>query len=690
MEATYPKVARRPTADVADLQAQLADPAFSQQAGFPRGATERILERSSPPYYTACPNPFMEALVSEWRARYPAVRDAASQTDAPQVAPNRLGSPTFVPSTKTGSSYLLHTYHSKIPPSTLASLIHHHCMTGDVILDPFAGSGMTGVAAQMVAHQQGKPLFCIQNDLSPAATFIANSYAQEVDAIQLQQDGADLLASCRAEFAALYSDDGGAFDYTIFSDIFICTDCGKENIFWDIGVDRTTWTFRKPFQCHHCALPISKRRTPRKRTTYMDPLLGQPVTQALQLPVARKRGRKLDLLTVKQRDAIWDDPALFCGNHVPIVPLRAGANLSQPQRSHGISHIHHLFTWRNLQAFSLLWNRAAAYPSAQLLHFTLTSFMLKTGSKLHNIGLKNGSINLAGQLPNTYYIPNLTAERNVGQLFAKKLDQVVAYFTEQKTARTSRPPQSSQQPCATVATSTGSAINLPLADNSVDYCITDPPFGGFVNYAELNLVWEAWLGLHSAHDDEAIISTQTGKDHEYYQAVMGKAFAEIHRVLKPGSWLTLVFHNSSNQVWQLIQEALVTVGFVVADVCGMGRGQGSYKQMTATVAVKTDLLVSAYKPHHAETQAMPLRHGNRQEVWTLIRNRLRTLPPPQRQHEGILLDPTRQNYQLFDYMVAHHIQQGLTIPLSAAEFYAGLDDHFVCQDGMYFLKDQIV
>ncbi len=49
----------------------------------------------------------------------------------------------------------------------------------------------------------------------------------------------------------------------------------------------------------------------------------------------------------------------------------------------------------------------------------------------------------------------------------------------------------------------------------------------------------------------------------------------------------------------------------------------------------------------------------------------------------------RQNYLLFDRMVAFHVQRGVTVPLSAAEFYAGLVQRFTERDGMYFLPEQV-
>ena len=44
------------------------------------------------------------------------------------------------------------------------------------------------------------------------------------------------------------------------------------------------------------------------------------------------------------------------------------------------------------------------------------------------------------------------------------------------------------------------------------------------------------------------------------------AFAENYRILKPGRWMTVVFHNSQSTVWIAIEEALQKAGFVVAAV----------------------------------------------------------------------------------------------------------------------------
>ncbi len=53
---------------------------------------------------------------------------------------------------KTDPIYTAHSYHTKVPHKAIMRAILHYTQPGDIVLDGFAGSGMTGVAAQMCAH----------------------------------------------------------------------------------------------------------------------------------------------------------------------------------------------------------------------------------------------------------------------------------------------------------------------------------------------------------------------------------------------------------------------------------------------------------------------------------------------------------------------------------------------------------
>ena len=77
---------------------------------------------------------------------------------------------------------------------------------------------------------------------------------------------------------------------------------------------------------------------------------------------------------------------------------------------------------------------------------------------------------------------------------------------------------------------------------------------------------------------------------------MTECFKEYYRVLKPGRWMTVEFHNSKNAVWNAIQEALQAAGFIFADVRTLDKKQGSFKQVTSANATKQDKIISCYKP----------------------------------------------------------------------------------------------
>ena len=173
-----------------------------------------------------------------------------------------------------------------------------------------------------------------------------------------------------------------------------------------------------------------------------------------------------------------------------------------------------------------------------------------------------------------------------------------------------------------------------------------------------------------------------------YQHLMQRCFQEYYRVLKPGRWMTVVFHNSSNAVWNAIQEAMQTAGFVVADVRTLDKQQGSYRQVTST-AVKQDLVISAYKPNGGLEDRFRLEAGTEDGAWDFVRTHLKQLPVFVSKDGQAEIIAERQNYLLFDRMVAFHVQRGVTVPLSAAEFYAGLEQRFPACDGMYFLSDQV-
>ena len=170
--------------------------------------------------------------------------------------------------------------------------------------------------------------------------------------------------------------------------------------------------------------------------------------------------------------------------------------------------------------------------------------------------------------------------------------------------------------------------------------------------------------------------------------MMGVAFREYARMLKPERWITIEFHNSQNAVWNTIQQSIQSSGLVVADVRILDKQQRSFNAVNRAGAVDQDLVISAYKPNGGLEDRFKLAAGTEQGVWDFIHTHLKQLPVFVSKDGRAEVIAERQNFLLFDRMVAFHVQRGVTVPLSAAKFYAGLEQRFSLRDGMYFLPDQ--
>ena len=114
--------------------------------------------------------------------------------------------------------YSFHYYLTKVPPETITGLIRHYTMPGDVVLDPFSGSGMTGVAIQMVNQKDcAAQRYCILNDLSPAACHIAANYISPVQAEKLSDEFTRIAPILEQQEELLYSTDHFQPAYGLYS-----------------------------------------------------------------------------------------------------------------------------------------------------------------------------------------------------------------------------------------------------------------------------------------------------------------------------------------------------------------------------------------------------------------------------------------------------------------------------------------
>lgn len=676
--------------------------------GFPIGTDDDIIALSNAPYYTACPNPFIEEFIRDKGTPYD------EKTDDYHCEPFAAD----VSEGKSDQIYNIHSYHTKVPHKAIMRYILHYTKPGDFVFDGFCGTGMTGVAAQLcetapadfklqIEHDQPNvqwgARYAILNDLSPAATLISANYNTPVrDVESFKKNAKSIIDSCRQEYGWMYqtkhsqgstqgqislgTEKSGEVNYVIWSDAFLCPNCGEEFVFWDLAVDIEKKTTRDTMVCPCCGARFKKKDCTRSMTTYFDKGLDKMITVAKQVPVMTNYSYGGDRFDKKPDE---DDLALLekiesmdVPYRYPCYELPVGYNTEQPKKSHGFNYVHQFYTKRNLIVLSYILHKADALPTNEKLAvYAAVKSSLSYGTKMVkvNVGriLTTGGLFALGAVTGTLYIPGINAERPIIDAIDNKIDAIaksVALFPKKNYSMVT----------------TGSLTNMKnMPDNYIDYIFTDPPFGNNLNYSELNFLWESWQRVLTANQDEAIMNPVQHKGLLEYQELMTKCFEEYYRVLKPNRWMTVEFHNSQNAVWNAIQEALLRAGFIVADVRTLDKQQGSFKQMTTTSAVKQDLVISAYKPLNQFKQYFLSHAGNEETAWAFIRQHLDKIPVVVVANEKIELVSERQAYLLFDRMVAYHVMQGIPVPIDATDFYRGLDEKFLKRDGMYFLVDQI-
>jgi len=696
------------------LAEKLRDPEFRKIEGFPIGTDEDILKLSDPPYYTACPNPWIADFIAEWEAQKPERPEGFTYHREPFAADVSEG--------KNDPIYNAHSYHTKVPHKAIMRYILHYTEPGDIVFDGFCGTGMTGVAAQLcgdrkvveslgflVQHdgvilqeetdENGNKTWtpfsrlgarrAVLNDLSPAATFIAYNYNTPVDILSVERTIKNVISDfdnrTKWMWETLHSDKKtiGKVNYVVWSDVYSCPECSGEIIYYTEAFvkNRDTFEFNPEFNCPHCNCSISKnpskishaQKPSRIFESAYDPITKTVTDKQRQVPVlinysiGTKRYEKLadsdDLLKATLIE-ISDDLI----KNIPLSKIIEGDKSADPFGC-GVRYVHQFYTKRILASLSILTSLTNGNPQLDFL----VGSMLPKLTIMNRYMPQHGGRALVGPMANTLYVPPVSVENNV-------IDQLIFQFKKIIQALT---------PLSGSLTTTQAAQSVDIQYSSMDYIFLDPPFGSNIMYSELSYIREAWLRVVTNNKPEAIENKTQKKGIDEYRTLMTNCFEKAFKYLKPGRWMTVEFSNTKASVWNSIQNALSDAGFIVASVTALDKTRGGLHAMLGPTAVKQDLVISAYKPNGGFEERFLKEAQTEEGIWDFVRTHLQYLPVTKRQ--GVLMQviPERDPRILFDQMVAYYVRKGYPIPMSSQEFQIGLSQRFSERDGMYFLPEQV-
>jgi hypothetical protein len=487
-----------------ELRKKLQDPEFRKIEGFPIGSDEDILNLSDPPYYTACPNPWIADFIAEWELQKPE-KPADYQYHREPFA-------TDVKEGKNDPIYNAHSYHTKVPHKAIMRYILHYTDPGDIVCDGFCGTGMTGVAAQMCGDRnvvmslgyQVKPdgtilqeevgedgrknwrpfsklgvRQAVLNDLSPAATFIAYNYNTPVDMVAFENEANRILQEVEEEYGWMYEtkhSDGriGKIDYTVWSEVFNCPECSKEIVFLKEALDLKTKQVRDRFPCPHCKAVLNKKMLERKKESWFDGYLNKMVKRTRRTPclivyrVGKDKFEKIpdqDDFHVLRKVETQTISEFFPTDRMMHAPedvavwgdkWRAGTA--------SFSHVHHLYILRAECVLATLWSKIDSitdHPTRSFVRFCFEQSIMGL-SLLNRYGPTHFS-QVNRQMTGVYYIASQHSECSPWYNLSGKIKRLARAFANNN----SRPKY---------GLGTGGSSNQNLKTDSLDYIFYRPPF----------------------------------------------------------------------------------------------------------------------------------------------------------------------------------------------------------------------
>ncbi|MBP7826144.1 MAG: hypothetical protein KA236_06305 [Verrucomicrobia bacterium] len=147
------------------------------------------------------------------------------------------------------------------------------------------------------------------------------------------------------------------------------------------------------------------------------------------------------------------------------------------------------------------------------------------------------------------------------------------------------------------------ALDQNLDPESVDYIFTDPPYGGFINYLDLSILWNHWLGFPVTDEirrQETIVGGDCGHSEEHYLSSLARSITTAFRLLRPDRWFSIVFQHWDLRYFAAILETAQASGAELkAAITQTGDVIWSmHKKKNSVSVLAGELILTFYKPAH--------------------------------------------------------------------------------------------
>lgn len=465
--------------------------------------------------------------------------------------------------------YAMHKYWGKKPFNEISKFIEKYSSPGDTVMDSFCGSGVTLIEA-LKANRK-----CVGVDLNPIAIKLARVSMTAVDIEIVKETFKNIQNKVKDTINSLYQVEEDGLQTTVTHTIW------KDNI--PIEVWYTTGKERKVIRA----------------------------------------GRDIDV-DMAMKPAI---PAKWYPRSSMFENTRI--NVSKDQK------VSDLFTPRALTGLSLILEQINEIEDEKIknvFELTLTGTLSQASNLVFVIrrrGKNDGEETKAevGSWVIGYWVPEEHFEINVWNCFENRFKRILKGEIEINDLFSSLEKDYFEE---NVTLINGSATDLPLEEDVIDYVFIDPPHANRIPYMEQSLMWNAWLKLDNDIDweKEVIVSeakTRKNKNSDNYNLLLSNAIFEIKRVLKKDKYLSLAFNCLDDNTWINTLNIFNHHGFEISDIVPLEYSATSVIQDNRKNALKTDFVLTFKNTKNDHLEDIFFRN-NEEELKEEIRAILQTNP----------------------------------------------------------------
>jgi putative DNA methylase len=452
--------------------------------------------------------------------------------------------------------YLQHKFWARKPHNIVRKYIDSYSREGEIVLDPFCGSGV--VASEAI--KSGRKTVAI--DLSPIALFVTRMTILPINLDEVEKAFADFEKNVKPKIYELYR--------------IKCPRCGKRKAITKSLI--ISFVVECPSCKKNIVMSKAKHAEGKKQMVYKCPFCENKFNYAtLDLKDEAFTELRFKCDSCGARETIQDPPSEMIRKEPSEVSYwYPNLKLSYPSgkrfiTSRRMKTVPDLFTKTNLQALSILYHFVEAINDASTRDFMKFVFSSTLHLTSRLIMLKRGTE--AGWNVPEFLVASFHPEYNVWDRFKnryqtilkgkKQSSQEITHYQEARDF-------SELKDNANILVANRSAQDLSIIpDNAIDYIFTDPPYGGSIQFFELEFLPLAWLNgeendVRFSLDrwkEEITINRSQDKDFDYYHNQLHTAFREMHRVLKPKRYMTVTFHNTEIEIYNSIIRAAMFAGF---------------------------------------------------------------------------------------------------------------------------------